>query len=65
MHPILKSRARLGTYLLGWVPIAALLAAQAAVQHTPLPAARNHGLLGPDPAPWLFHSPRPLCLPAP
>jgi len=25
MHPILSSRARLGTYLLGWVPIAALL----------------------------------------
>jgi signal transduction histidine kinase len=25
MHPLLASRARLGTYLLGWVPIAALL----------------------------------------
>ena len=26
MHPLLVSRARLGTYLLGWVPIALLLA---------------------------------------
>jgi two-component system, LytTR family, sensor histidine kinase AlgZ len=26
MHPILGSRARLGTYLLGWVPVAAILA---------------------------------------
>lgn len=25
MHPILKDRARLGTYLLGWVPVALLL----------------------------------------
>ena len=27
MHPILKTRARLGTYLLGWVPVALLLVA--------------------------------------
>ena len=26
MHPLLASRARLGAYLLGWVPIALLLA---------------------------------------
>ena len=32
MHPILKSRARLGAYLLGWAPVAALFAAQAAVK---------------------------------
>ncbi|HEY3271166.1 MAG TPA: hypothetical protein VGJ89_08155, partial [Geothrix sp.] len=25
MHPLLASRARLGAYLLGWVPIALLL----------------------------------------
>lgn len=36
MHPILRSRARLGTYLLGWVPVAALLATQMAVQHIPV-----------------------------
>ncbi len=32
MHPILASRARLGAYLLGWAPIAGLLAALGATQ---------------------------------
>lgn len=61
MHPILKSRARLGTYLLGWVPIAALLAAQAAVKHTPLPAAMIVGLVGAYTAAGLFLSSFFLC----
>ncbi len=61
MHPILRSRARLGTYLLGWVPIAALLAAQAAVKHTPLPAAMIVGLVGAYTAAGLFLSSFFLC----
>jgi two-component sensor histidine kinase len=61
MHPILNSRARLGTYLLGWVPIAALLAAQAAVKHTPLPAAVIIGLVGAYTAAGLFLSSFFLC----
>jgi len=61
MHPILKSRARLGTYLLGWVPIAALLAAQAAVKHAPLPAAMIVGLVGAYTAACLFLSSFFLC----
>ena len=32
MHPLLASRARLGSYLLGWLPIAALLAGMARTQ---------------------------------
>lgn len=44
MHPILRDRARLGTYLLGWVPIAALFSAQAAVKETPILAASIMGL---------------------
>lgn len=45
MHPILLSRARLGAYLLGWAPVAALFAAQAAVQKSPWPAALGMGLI--------------------
>jgi signal transduction histidine kinase len=61
MHPILKDRARLGAYLLGWVPIAALFAAQAAVNHTPLPAAVIVGLVGAYSAATLFLSSFFLC----
>jgi two-component system sensor histidine kinase AlgZ len=61
MHPILNSRARLGTYLLGWVPIAALLAAQAAVKHAPLLAAAIVGLVGAYTAAALFLSSFFLC----
>jgi len=61
MHPILNGRARLGTYLLGWVPIAALLAAQAAVKHAPLPAAMIVGLVGAYTAAGLFLSSFFLC----
>ena len=39
MNPILGSRARLGTYLLGWVPIGALLVFVGLTQHWPLPWA--------------------------
>ena len=35
MHPILASRARLGTYLLGWVPIALMLMGMGVSQHWP------------------------------
>ncbi|MDP2876145.1 MAG: histidine kinase [Holophaga sp.] len=61
MHPILKNRARLGTYLLGWVPIAALLAAQTAVKETPLPAALILGLVGAYLAAVLYLSSFFLC----
>ena len=61
MHPILKNKARLGAYLLGWVPIAALFAAQAAVKHTPLPAAMIVGLVGAYLAATLFLSSFFLC----
>ena len=36
MNPILGSRARLGTYLLGWAPIGALLVFVALTQRWPL-----------------------------
>jgi hypothetical protein len=36
MHPILASRARLGTYLLGWVPIALMLVGITASQRWPV-----------------------------
>ena len=39
MNPILGSRARLGTYLLGWVPICGLLVFVGLTQHWPLLAA--------------------------
>jgi signal transduction histidine kinase len=61
MHPIFKSHARLGTYLLGWLPIAALFAAQAAVKHTPLLAAMIVGLVGAYIAAGLFLSSFFLC----
>lgn len=32
MHPLLASRARLGTYLLGWVPVTVMLAAMGRIQ---------------------------------
>lgn len=61
MHPILKNPARLGTYLLGWVPIAVLFAAQAAIKQTPLPAAMTVGLVGAYLAAGLFLSSFFLC----
>jgi sensor histidine kinase YesM len=61
MHPILRSRARLGAYLLGWAPVAALFAAQAAVKEAPLLAAGIVGLVGAYTAAVLFLSSFFLC----
>ena len=51
----------MGAYLLGWVPIAVLFAAQAAIKHTPLPAAMIVGFVGAYLAAGLFLSSFFLC----
>lgn len=65
MHPLLSSRARLGTYLAGWVPIVAMFTAFAAVNHTPWPAATIIGFVGASLAALLFLSSYYLCLALP
>jgi len=65
MHPILKDRARLGAYLLGWVPILAMFASYAAVNRTPWPAAIIVGVTAVTLAATLFLSSYYLCVALP